>query len=125
MYCGIDLGSRNVKIALMKDQAPAGFYTYNTIEFYRQRGRMEEGRLTLDLSGLPGLPLDGIKAVAATGYGRQAVSMKDVRVIPEIKAHTMGASFLPEKGILPCWTWGGRTARWRWCGAANDGFHDQ
>lgn len=94
MYCGIDLGSRSVKIALMKDQTPAGFYKYNTIEFYRRRGRMEDGQLVLDLSGLPGLPLDGIRAVAATGYGRQAVNMKNVRVIPEIKAHSMGAAFL-------------------------------
>ncbi len=94
MYCGIDLGSRNVKIALMKEQSPAGLYKYNTIEFYRERGRLEGGQLVLDLNGLPGLSPAGIKAVAATGYGRQAVNMKNVRVIPEIKAHAMGAAFL-------------------------------
>lgn len=92
MYCGIDLGSRNVKIALMDGKSPARLYKFNTIEFYRERGSMSGGQLALDLSGLPGV--GEVNALVATGYGRQAINLKNARIIPEIKAHVLGASFL-------------------------------
>lgn len=94
MYCGIDLGSRNVKIALMDGASPPRLYKFNTIEFYRERGRMAEGRLALDLSGLPGLGEVPAKSLVSTGYGRQAINLKNARVIPEIKAHALGAAYL-------------------------------
>ena len=94
MYCGIDLGSRNVKIALMNGETPAALYKFNTIEFYRERGRLEDGQLVLDLTGLPGLAGVEMGAVVATGYGRQAINMKNTRIIPEIKAHMLGAAYL-------------------------------
>lgn len=94
MYCGIDLGSRNVKIALMNGKNLAGLYKFNTIEFYRERGRLEDGQLVLDLTDLPGLTGLHMGAVVATGYGRQAINMKNVRIIPEIKAHMLGAEYL-------------------------------
>jgi predicted CoA-substrate-specific enzyme activase len=94
MYCGIDLGSRNVKIALVKGSDTAGLYKFSTIEFYRERGRLENGQLALDLSGLPGLTGVDMDAVVATGYGRQAINMKNAGIIPEIKAHMLGAAYL-------------------------------
>lgn len=91
---GIDLGSRNVKIAVLKKNNSPLVLNYNTIEFYRQRGSTQEGRLVLDLGGIPGLGQVMPEEIVSTGYGRQAVNIKGARVIPEIKAHVLGAAYL-------------------------------
>lgn len=93
MYCGVDLGSRNVKVALMDEEGRLEFFKFDTVAFYREHGRLEEGQLAVDLSAL--LPA-GTKprAVVSTGYGRQTVALKGARVIPEIKAHVLGAVHL-------------------------------
>ncbi|OAT82243.1 acyl-CoA dehydratase activase [Desulfotomaculum copahuensis] len=92
MYCGIDLGSRSVKVVLMTPAGGREFYKFDTISFYREHGRLEEGQLAVDLSSL--LPGHGrFEAVVSTGYGRQTVALKGARAIPEIKAHVLGAVF--------------------------------
>ncbi|WP_066639166.1 acyl-CoA dehydratase activase [Desulfolucanica intricata] len=93
MLCGIDLGSRSVKVALMDENKNFKFYKFNTIRFYREHGRTEDGQLVVDLNGL-GLDLSSSPVtLVTTGYGRQTVNLKGAKNIPEIKAHVLGASF--------------------------------
>ncbi|SHE88128.1 CoA-substrate-specific enzyme activase, putative [Desulfofundulus australicus DSM 11792] len=90
MYCGVDLGSRNVKIALMDSREELKFFKFDTITFYREHGRLEDGQLAVDLSALLP-PSTRPRVVVSTGYGRQTVALKGARTIPEIKAHVLGA----------------------------------
>ncbi len=91
MYVGLDLGSRSTKIAVMSEDRSLDLQKYDTMKFYRGYGRIENGRFIIDIDSLA-LP-DGA-AVTATGYGRQAVPVKGAGIIPEIKAHVLGAVFL-------------------------------
>jgi predicted CoA-substrate-specific enzyme activase len=92
VFIGIDLGSRNVKVAAMKEDRTLELYKFDTMKFYREHGKKEDGQLVVDFSTL-GLPA-GWDAMTATGYGRQTINVKGARVIPEIKAHVLGAAFL-------------------------------
>lgn len=91
MYIGLDLGSRNVKIALMGADRSLQLQKFDTMSFYREHGKREDGLLVVNFSAL-GLPTDA--AITATGYGRQTVQVKGARVIPEIMAHVLGAVHL-------------------------------
>lgn len=93
MWCGVDLGSRNVKVALMDEREMIKFFTFDTIKFYRERGRLENGSLTVDLGDLLNVGAGQVKNVVSTGYGRQTVKLKGARAIPEIKAHILGAIY--------------------------------
>lgn len=97
MFCGIDLGSRNVKIVLADNTGINGFFTYDTIEFYKKFGRKENDKLVVDFQGLglPDLNLDpgGSDRLVTTGYGRNTIRIKGGEDIPEIKAHGLGAAF--------------------------------
>lgn len=86
--CGIDLGSRNVKIAVLTNGEIALLMKYDTIEFYRQYSRRIEGKLTVDLTRL-GIPQ--VDNLVSTGYGRNALDFAGAKVIPELKAHLLGA----------------------------------
>lgn len=92
MFAGIDLGSRNVKVALLGEDGSLELQKFDTMKFYREHGKLEEGRLAVDFAAL-GLPF-APAAVTATGYGRQTVNVKGAGVIPEIKAHVLGAIHL-------------------------------
>ncbi|MGI6683935.1 MAG: acyl-CoA dehydratase activase [Bacillota bacterium] len=87
MVLGIDLGSRHVKIALEKKQEWV-FHRFDTIEFYRQYGHLEAGELRINFGKLH-LETEG--KVVSTGYGRLTVKIVGGDVIPEIKAHVLGA----------------------------------
>lgn len=95
MYCGIDLGSREIKIALSENNKLTGFHAFDTIEFYKKYGRKENDGLIVDFQGL-GLPelnlgiASGDKMVT-TGYGRNTVKVWGGEDIPEIIAHALGA----------------------------------
>jgi activator of 2-hydroxyglutaryl-CoA dehydratase len=39
LICGIDLGSRSVKVAFMKNERLVAEYAYDTIDFYRSHGK--------------------------------------------------------------------------------------
>lgn len=91
MYVGLDLGSRSTKIAVMSEDRSLDLQKYDTMKFYREYGRIESGRFIIDINSLA-LPAGA--AVTATGYGRQAVPVKGAGIIPEIKAHVLGAVFL-------------------------------
>lgn len=88
LLCGIDLGSRSVKVVLMRDGAVLDSKLFETVPFYRTYGRAAAGALTVDFAAL-GLPRPD--AMVATGYGRHTVCVAGAEVIAELKAHTLGA----------------------------------
>ncbi|MDD4236944.1 MAG: acyl-CoA dehydratase activase [Desulfotomaculaceae bacterium] len=92
MFIGLDLGSRSVKLALLENDLLIRLDKFDTMRFYREHGKREGGRLVIDAASLELSSGDPI--ITATGYGRQAVNVKGARIIPEIKAHVLGAVYL-------------------------------
>ncbi len=92
MIAGLDLGSRSVKVALMGEDHSLRLESYDTMKFYKEYGKNTGGQFVVDVMSM-NLPVTG-EALTATGYGRQSVKVKGARVIPEIKAHVLGAAFL-------------------------------
>lgn len=90
MFVGLDLGSRSTKIALMREDRSLELQKFDTMKFYREYGKMENNRFIIDIELLK---LQAGAVVTATGYGRQAVPVKGAGIIPEIKAHVLGAVF--------------------------------
>lgn len=94
--CGIDLGSRSVKIAVMEKLNPEGdlvikrLERLDTIKFYREYGRKVNDKLAVDFEAL-GLPK--MDKLVSTGYGRNTLEVAGGETIPELKAHVMGAIF--------------------------------
>lgn len=86
--CGIDLGSRSVKIVLMADGRIVSEKVLETVDFYRDYGRRRNGELAVDFAALG---LGESEAVVATGYGRNTLAIDGATVIPELKAHVLGA----------------------------------
>lgn len=90
-YLGIDIGSRTAKGVLLKDDQiytqiiPTGLYMQQTAEEIYGMLKKSAG-------------LNGAKVSSAvfTGYGRIAISFKDVptRIVTEISCHAMGAHHL-------------------------------
>jgi len=84
---GIDLGSRFVKIAV-KTNDGVEFFREDTVFFYKNMVKRENGEVIIDLSSY------GAEAgadIVATGYGRNMMSFANANVISEIKAHYKGA----------------------------------
>ncbi|AET70653.1 CoA-substrate-specific enzyme activase, putative [Desulfosporosinus orientis DSM 765] len=96
LICGIDLGSRNVKIALMKDNREGKalevlrLESLDTIRFYREYGRKQGGKLVINFEAL-GLP--EVDQLISTGYGRNTLELAGGEAIPELKAHVIGAIY--------------------------------
>ncbi|KGK91527.1 2-hydroxyglutaryl-CoA dehydratase [Desulfosporosinus sp. HMP52] len=94
--CGIDLGSRSVKIALMEEKAEGEeleiirLESLDTIRFYREYGRKQGDKLAVDFTAL-GLP--EVDRLVSTGYGRNTLELAGGEAIPELKAHVWGAIF--------------------------------
>lgn len=95
MRIGIDLGSRKVKFALVEEGAVRRLETFDTLSFYKRFGRMKGDDLTFDLAGTGLFSEEEIakSSVTATGYGRNTLHLKGVRVVSEIRAHVAGALF--------------------------------
>lgn len=93
MFVGLDLGSRNVKMAVSERQKdgqfawPIRFECFDTFAFYTAYARYEGQVMRLDL---PALGLAENAVVAACGYGRQAAAIGGALVLPEIQAHALG-----------------------------------
>ncbi|GAV21647.1 acyl-CoA dehydratase activase [Carboxydothermus pertinax] len=94
MHIGIDLGSRNVKMAI-KEDGELKFLLFDTVSFYRKYGKLVDGELVVDFSAIG---LKEIAKIVSTGYGRQAVKIKGGEEIPEIRAHALGAVY--QTGLL-------------------------
>lgn len=92
LNCGIDLGSRKVKIAIAPKEQPElmEFYSYDTIDFYRNYGKKEGNSLAVDFGALG---FNQVNKVVSTGYGRNTLAISGGKVIPELKAHVEGAVF--------------------------------
>ena len=96
IICGIDLGSRSVKIALMRQQAEGErleilrLESLDTIRFYREYGRKQGEKLVVDFEAL-GLP--EVERLVSTGYGRNTLELAGGEAIPELKAHVLGAIY--------------------------------
>lgn len=96
IVCGIDLGSRSVKIAVMESSAEERppqlkrLERLDTIGFYREYGRKIQGKLAVDFKAL-GLP--EVDCLVSTGYGRNTLEVAGGETIPELKAHVRGAIF--------------------------------
>ena len=90
MRCGIDLGSRNVKLVVMDEEKIVKTQVFETAQFYREFGRREPEGMRVDFAALA---LNGVDRVVATGYGRNTVDLIGAAVISELKAHTQGANW--------------------------------
>ena len=96
IICGIDLGSRSVKIALMRSGIEDGDFEIlrleklDTIRFYREYGRKQGEKLAVDFEAM-GLPV--VDHLVSTGYGRNTLELAGGEAIPELKAHVLGAIY--------------------------------
>lgn len=89
---GIDLGSREVKVVIMKDRKIIRDFKISTMSFYRDYCDYdsEKGiivnfkKLNLD---------DDLDRCISTGYGRNNVNLNNFIPINEIKAHVYGAVY--------------------------------
>lgn len=93
LVCGIDLGSRNVKIAILDrkhDNKILELKTFSTIDFYSNYGYSQNGIFQIDFAKLG---LGNIQSVASTGYGRNTIQLAGARQIAELEAHLLGALY--------------------------------
>ncbi len=92
---GIDLGSRQVKMAALRGPELLWQRQFDTIPFYKRYGRLVEGQLVLDFAAMEILsPAQLAEAsLTVTGYGRNTIDLAGARVVPEIQAHVAGARF--------------------------------
>jgi activator of 2-hydroxyglutaryl-CoA dehydratase len=52
MYIGIDLGSRSVKLALQEEDKAMWLEKFDTLQFYRDYGKRENGRLVVEAASI-------------------------------------------------------------------------
>ncbi|QJW48948.1 2-hydroxyglutaryl-CoA dehydratase [bacterium BFN5] len=89
MLCGIDLGSRSVKLVITDAAGKIEFTNvFETVRFYREYGKRQQDGLVVDFEALG---VEKISEVIATGYGRNTIDIVGATVIPELKAHALGA----------------------------------
>lgn len=86
---GIDLGSREVKIAVMEDGRLVNKSRVSTMTFYREYCSFD-GKILVDLSKLE---IDKIDKAVSTGYGRNNTDLRKFKAINEIKAHVYGGIY--------------------------------
>ena len=85
---GIDMGSREVKIAFMEDGQVLGMKKTGTMSFYKNYCSYKDGKLLVQVDKLEmGIPHRAV----STGYGRNNTDLYTFRPITEIKAHVYGA----------------------------------
>lgn len=88
VFCGMDLGSRAVKIVLMENGAVRYHQVVETASFYKKCGVHTKEGFVVDFEAiLPQSP----KSVTVTGYGRNSLSIVGAEIISELKAHMLGA----------------------------------
>lgn len=86
---GIDLGSREVKIALMENNIIIQKKKVSTMSFYRDYCSFD-GKVIVDLKKLD---IKEIDIAVSTGYGKNNTDLKLFKQINEIKAHAYGAIY--------------------------------
>lgn len=90
LFCGIDLGSRMVKVVFMDKGQIVGSHVFDTIEFYRRHGRKSGELLRVNFNELG---MGQADYTVATGYGRNTLGLEGAEIIPELKAHVLGAIY--------------------------------
>jgi predicted CoA-substrate-specific enzyme activase len=85
--CGLDFGSRYVKLVFTGEQGGLGRRRLDTIIFYRDYLLRENGRLSIDWERLR---LPEPEKLVVTGYGKSLLQ-KSFPAITEIRAHFLGA----------------------------------
>lgn len=89
MLCGIDLGSRSVKLVISDASGEIVLSrVFETVRFYREYGRRQEQGLSVDFAALG---VGAVTEVVTTGYGRNTIDIVGATVLPELKAHALGA----------------------------------
>lgn len=86
---GIDLGSREVKIALMESGRIIERFKVGTMSFYRDYCSYQE-RVIVNMEELG---IGKVDAAVSTGYGRNNTDLSMFTAINEVKAHVYGAIF--------------------------------
>jgi predicted CoA-substrate-specific enzyme activase len=86
---GIDLGSREVKIALMENNLIVQKKKISTMRFYRDYCSFD-GKVVVDLEKLE---FGQVHKAVSTGYGKNNTDLKLFTPINELKAHTYGAVY--------------------------------
>lgn len=86
---GIDLGSREVKIALMENNEIIKKLKISTMSFYRDYCTYN-GKIIVDLKKLN---IGKIDKAISTGYGRNNTDLNEFIPINEIKAHVYGGFY--------------------------------
>ncbi|QEK13455.1 2-hydroxyglutaryl-CoA dehydratase [Crassaminicella thermophila] len=86
---GIDLGSREVKIAVMEEEKIIKKIKVSTMSFYRDYCSFN-GKIIVDLEKLG---IYGIDRAVSTGYGRNNTDLNKFKAINEIKAHVYGCFY--------------------------------
>lgn len=86
---GIDLGSREVKIAVMEKGQLKYTRKISTMKFYRDYCYFDS-KVTVDLNKLD---LKDIDTAVSTGYGRNNTDLSCFTPINELKAHLYGAIY--------------------------------
>ena len=87
--CGLDFGSRFVKLVYTTGKGGFRRRKLDSLLFYRDYLRRDQGRLAIDWGRL-GLPPPG--TLVATGYGKDLLK-EHFPTITEIRAHFLGARF--------------------------------
>jgi predicted CoA-substrate-specific enzyme activase len=97
MICGLDLGSRSVKLVVLNEETKqiTDAKIFETIKFYKEYASLQDGVLQVDLEALG---YGSVAQVVATGYGRNTINVQGAKIIPELKAHTLGAVW--QTGLL-------------------------
>jgi len=88
LYCGMDLGSRAVKIVLLDEAGLQEQKVIETAHFYKQCGRHTQQGFSVDFATLIS---HAPESVTVTGYGRNSLNIVGAEIISELKAHTIGA----------------------------------
>ena len=86
---GIDLGSREVKIALMEDSKIILKKKVSTMRFYKDYCRYD-GKVIVNLDKLD---IGKIDKAVSTGYGKNNTDLLLFKPINELKAHVYGAIY--------------------------------
>ncbi len=89
---GLDLGSRQVKLAYMEAGEIVKKQAWHTAQFYRQFCRPGKDGKGLGLS-LEDLGIESAELMISTGYGRNNTNLNGFIPINEIKAHAIGAQY--------------------------------
>ena len=88
MICGMDLGSRAVKLVLFEDGKLQEEKVVETAWFYKNCGVHTKEGFTVDFDTLLS---KSPTAMTVTGYGRNSLNIIGADIISELKAHMLGA----------------------------------